>query len=342
MMLTAHEPRMDSYFHRLMEEELSPCMSIGYLDCNREIRYAFTGGYSAPEGYDRTAIDDRTRFNVGSVTKIVTASLIVKLIEEGLLTLRSPVRSVIPDYRFPDVTVWHLLTHTAGYDGIDEPWPSREDAEAYLRRIYAIDSRAYTPGERQIYFTQGYTILMDIIERLSGKRLEAFARECLFDPLGMKDTTFETPLLEEGTFVLPWNYETGSGMSGLRNAAVTGDSGLYSTVSDLMLFAQLFLRQGKHGDRIVFSSAGVDLMLHEATGGRFSKTPIAWRKSDTDPHGCFGDLQSPACIGHPGFTGCMLTIDPHYGRIGVILSNSPRLHSDWRNYNKIWNKLMTL
>ncbi|MFC5406821.1 serine hydrolase domain-containing protein [Cohnella soli] len=342
MLLSAHAPRLDSYFNRLLEEELSPCLSIGYSDNSRELQYAFTGGCSAPKGYERAAIDGRTRFNVGSVTKIVTASLIVKLIEEGLLTLHTPVRSVIPDYLFPDVTVWHLLTHTAGYEGFDEPWPSREDAGAYLRRIYAIDSRSYSPGESQIYFTQGYTIIMDMIEKLTGRSLEVYAREMLFDPLEMRDTTFETSLLQEGTFVLPWNYETGSGRNDLRHAAVTGDSGLYSTVSDLMRFAQLFLHAGKVEDKIIFSSAGVDLMLREATGGRFSKTPIAWRKSDIDPHGCFGDLQSPSCIGHPGFTGCMLTIDPHYERIGVILSNSPRLHSDWSNYNKIWNKLMTL
>ncbi|WP_409340452.1 serine hydrolase domain-containing protein [Paenibacillus sp. MBLB4367] len=342
MGITVHAPHLDLFFRNLLDRELSPCFSVGFMDVKEDSLYEFREGFSAPAGYERSPIDRHTRFNIGSVTKIITGSLIVKLIEDGLLTLTTSVQTIIPSFPFSDVTVLHLLTHTAGYEGFDEPWPSKEDAEAYLIKIYRISNRSYSPGERQIYFTQGYTILMDIVEKVTGTSLEQFARETLFVPLEMENTTFETERMQDHSFVLPWNYETGSCMSHLRHAAVTGDSGLYSTADDLMRFAELFLRAGKFRDKRIFSPAGIDLMMREVTNGKFAKTPVFWQRTDTDQYGCFGDLHSPSCIGHPGFSGCMLSIDPRYQRIGVILTNSPRLHSDEENYKIIWNKLMSL
>jgi len=193
----------------------------------------------------------------------------------------------------------------------------------------------------------GYCILMDIIERLTGKTLEEFAREYLFNPVGMSDTTYDAETLEDGKYVLPWDHERNVFFKEFALSAPLGDRGVYTTAHDLIKFGNVFLNKGKSGERRVFAEASINCMLREIPSGKFmgyvwSMTPIFWIKSNTDIHGCFDDLNSPSAVGHTGFTGCMLLIDPEYKTTAAILTNSPKLHGDWKNYKKICNIIMSM
>ncbi len=83
-------------------------------------------------------------------------------------------------------------------------------------------------------------------------------------------------------------------------------------------------------------------LLAEASAGRFNKTPAFWVKGAEDRYGCFGDLHTSSVVGHTGFSGCMLWIDPEYAIAGAIVTNSTRLHEDWRRYKRINNRLLSL
>lgn len=317
-------------------------MSKGITDC-----YAFAcsyenRSYGVSRGKVRTSdgtemtIKLDTPFNVGSVTKVVTAALAVKLAEKGILTLDDSVKSYVSEYRYSH-TIRHLLLHTAGYGTLDSlPWPAEEHMDAFRQHIYA-NPVSEAADLSAVYYTQGYTILMDVLESAAGERLESLARTYLFEPLHMVNTTFDTSKWTRGACTLPYDSDNKGPVAELEQLAVTGDSGLYSTAPDMLAFANMLLAEGRFEGKQLFSKAAAKLLLTEMTGGRFNKTPALWVKGERDLYGCFGDLLSASAAGHPGFSGCMLVLDPVSRFAGVLVTNSQKLHADWSNYRKLWN-----
>jgi CubicO group peptidase (beta-lactamase class C family) len=333
---------LGGWLRGMMERELTPCVTLAVMKEGRLV-YSFAEGRSRLDGDGAVAVDNGTQFNTGSVTKTVTASLVIKLAETGLLTLLDPVKKHVPEYPFETVTVLNLLTHTAGYDeALDRsiPWPrSTSDMEGFYHQIYSIRQLKYAPDAECHYFTQGYVILQDVIQRITSQPIEQFAREILFDPLEMVATTYDTDNLREGRFVLPWKRSDPDRFSSVRHAPPTGDNGLYSTALDMVKFANLFLTDGIHEGKRLFSKASMDLMLREVTGGRFSKTPVFWRKGDGPFRYAFGDLSSPIALCHPGFSGTLLGIDPEYGMAFAFITNSNDIHDDYANFRKVFNRV---
>lgn len=331
---------LDVYLNRLMETGLSPCFSVKMMRGGKEC-YSFLGGRETPAA-DARPLTAETRLNIASSTKPVTAALALSLVERGLLALGDPVRRYIPEYPFDSVTVFQLMTHTAGYDEtFIIPWPrTRAERAAFYQRIYAVDKLKYAPGEKAAYWTFGYAILADILQRVAGCELEALAREVLFQPLGMAHSTFELSTLRPREYILPWFERENRSFPEACVPVATGDSGLYTTADDLIRFAQMLLDDGMWEGVRVFSSMAARLMLRESTDGKFMRSPGLWIKGAGDPMGCFGDLNSPLAAAHTGMTGCMLLIDPPVQATVVILTNSLRLHEDWRNYQRILNALL--
>ncbi|ANE45663.1 hypothetical protein SY83_04385 [Paenibacillus swuensis] len=366
--------------HIVGKEFGASCCSISYHVKGQPVYEQLSG--RASFALDAPEITEDTLFNVGSVTKPVTSALIVKLAELGLVSLHDSVQRYIPEFKFAEVTLLQLLTHTSGLDGdIQVEWPKKGKRDAYLNTLYGIDYLRYAPDEANSYFTFGYSVLMDVLERVTGQSLEQFAQEQLFGPLGMRRSTFEPERVwasageerEDGTGrkpatdvmqtdaagsvpggaaikVLPLHQESLEPETQLDGLDVTGDSGLHSTAADLMRFGRMLLDGGRYEDRQIFSGAATALMLREVTGGRFGRTPLFWKRTSRDLHGatnvdvhrCFSDFASPEAMGHNGFSGCMFFLDPAWDAVGVILTNSRRLHSDGRNYAKLSNVLMSL
>lgn len=330
----------DGYFMQRIHEGLSPCFSVAVLK-NDEIVFDFAKGKPLPESDSHTEITDQTLFNIGSVTKPLTGALIIKLVEMGEITLNDPVKKYIREYKFDNVTIYHLLTHTSGYDGnypID--WPKKDESiEGYFKKIFSIDFLKHKTGEAVEYCTYGYSILMYILEKVTNMSIEQYSRNVLFDPLGMNFTTYETNSLIENEYILPYNDNIKSLEYKLNRIPATGDSGLYSTPMDLLKFSNMVLHKGEGNGKRVFSEAAIQMMLREITNRRFMRTPNFWLKASMDIHGCFGDLSSPSTVGHTGFSGCMLFIDPEFNMAGAILTNSMKLHEDWKNYKRICNLL---
>jgi len=328
-------------FRRYLESGLLPGLSI-YALREERVTVDYLEGSSGP-GLDAPRLTTDTRFNIGSVTKPITASLIVKLVERGEISLEDAVVRYIPEYPFAHVTLLHLMTHTTGYWGTPSiPWPTdKSDLTRYFAQIYGISELVHETGSNGTYFSQGFSILMDLLQRITGATIEEFAREVLFDPLGMRHTTYDVTALAPHEFVLPFSADTGNSHEELRTAPATGDSGLFSTAADLVKFGKLILDKGATPERTIFSRASIALMLREVTDGRFQRTPVFWKKGPSNWHGCFGDLCSEAAVGHPGFSGCMLMIDPVFKTTVAIVSNATALHANWGNYRRILNSVLS-
>jgi CubicO group peptidase (beta-lactamase class C family) len=170
--------------------------------------------------------------------------------------------------------------------------------------------------------------------------LEEFASAKLFEPLGMDRTTFDTSKLKDGEVALPWKKTNESKFDYTRHNPPTGDSGLYSTATDLLKFANLFLSEGVHDGKQIFSRSAINLMRNEITSGRFMKTPAFWYKGSGPCASAFGDMNTRSAVCHAGFSGTLLLIDPNYDLAFAFISNSNDLHDDYSNFRKISNAVM--
>jgi len=375
--------RFDAGFKRLLEGQGVPAYSVAVWKNGRTV-YRLSGGSVYPES-GAGPVQENTRFNVGSVSKPITGAALVLLMEEGRLCLDDPVAKHIPEYPFPQVTLLHLLTHSAGYDssvGIDFGFPAlASEVPDFLTRLYAINELKYETGTASEYFTLGYCMLMDVIERVSGMAFDTFVAQRLFLPLGMTSSAFDPGRLAESPpYVLPWDGNRREHLREEAMTAVMGDRGLFTTSDDLVRFGRLFLNGrdnghrsekwsvsdkacmgeelsdgdtgGGHGRQLsdrdnggvppVFSPAAIDLMTRELPGISPCKTPVFWKKGSRDEYGCFGDTNSSAALGHTGFTGCMLLVDPAHDTAAAMLTNSVDWHADWRNYKRLCNLVMAL
>lgn len=283
-----------------------------------------------------------TVFDVASLTKpIATATSLLKLVELGEISLDEKVTAFLPEPQMEhlrDVTLRHLVTHTSGlpaWRNLYSQSESREDAIDRLFRVH-LESK---PGTEYRYSCLGYIILGLVIEHVSGMPLDAFASESIFGPLGMSNTRFRPPErlwekiartanCEDRMEVKPGEVHDGNawGLGG-----VAGNAGLFSTVEDIATFAQMILSGGWYNGRSILTENSVQLMVANqlplAIGGQglgFFTKP--------NPMLAFGESFSESVVGHTGFTGCSLLLDPASHLSVVLLTNRVYKNRDASNY----------
>lgn len=189
-----------------------------------------------------------TQFRLGSMNKMFTAVAALQLVEAGKLRLDDVIGKYLPDYPNKDVaskvTVRHLLTHTGGTGDIFGPdfMAKRDKLREHIDYLKLYGSRALThePGARFEYSNYGFVLLAALIERVSGMPYYDYLRNKVFLPVGMKSTD-SLPETDEVQYRAAGYMRQGD--SWVSNAETlpwrgTGAGGGYSTVGDLLLFAQ--------------------------------------------------------------------------------------------------------
>jgi CubicO group peptidase (beta-lactamase class C family) len=291
----------------------------------RSILQSAVGTTSWQPGAPAVSVDS-TIYDLASLTKVVgTTTAIMLLYDEGKVTLDEPVKTYLPEFSGgmrDSVTVRHLLTHRSGLPaGIDLWRLSNSPAEA--REMVLAEQLVARPGDRYIYSDLGADLLGFIAERQAGMPLDQFLMRKVFVPLGMSDTWFRVPERHRWRaapteMLSPRGYSL-QGEVHDENAyalgGIAGHAGLFSTASDLGMFAQMMINRGElHGVRIV-SDTTVDRFTARAAGTR----ALGW---DTcDGQGGCGQYLSPRSYGHTGFTGTSIWIDPDREMFVVLLTN---------------------
>lgn len=186
---------------------------------------------------------------------------------------------------------------------------------------------AFKPGVRYIYSDIGADVLGIVVEEIAGVTLDVFLAERVFEPLGMSDTYFRPPdslnYRIAPTEVTPPRGYALRGEVHDENAyvlgGVAGHAGLFSTASDLSVFAQVMLNRGElNGVRIV-SDSTVALFTSRTAGRR----ALGWDTANGDAGS--GEYLGPAAYGHTGYTGTSLWIDPDREMFVILLTN--RVHA---------------
>jgi CubicO group peptidase (beta-lactamase class C family) len=220
----------------------------------RDGKVLLSQGFGMADLSHDVPISATTKFRIGSITKQFTAAAILKLQEEGRLSVSDKLTKFIPDYpRGDEVTIRHLLTHTSGIKSFTSKPDFLATAASSATSEQMIDSFKhepfdFDPGSKFAYDNSGYFLLGAIIEKVSGQSFNDYLRDTFFEPLGMHDTGVHTSTAVLKNEATGYGYEGGKTTKALdwdmSRAGAAGN--LYSTVEDLMRW-----NEGVFGGRIL-------------------------------------------------------------------------------------------
>ncbi len=291
-------------------------------------------------------------FDIASVTKPLTAALFFILCQEGHLSPEGLVSTILPfsspDPRVRGIRFLHLLSHTSGlpaylpfYEKVREEegkagrpiFGTAEGHDRVLAEVLSLPLKS-DPGSAWEYSDLGYMLLGRAIEAAGFQSLDRMLKTKLAGPLGMRDTGF-LPLSsmdeDEAMRIIPtgWSEERQLDKAGEvddENAAamggVAGHAGVFSTAGDLFLFARELLRALKGQGRILSRPSAAAMTTRVSAPAGCPRT--AGFDTPTAAEGGVsqaGALAPANAVGHLGYTGCSLWIDPDREVSVVLLTN---------------------
>lgn len=285
-------------------------------------------------------LDTATVYDAASLTKVVvTAPVLMRLVEAGVLDLAAPVRRIVPAFGGGDgITVRHLLTHTSGLPAslpLETPWAGHDEAVALACR----SQPTHAPDSLFRYSDINFVLLGDIALRLTGQRLDALARAWLFEPLRMRDSGYLPLERMPAACIAPTEWVDDQDSRRLlrgvvhdptarRMGGVAGHAGLFSTAADIARYARMVLEGGSLDGATVLRESTVARMTAVATPPVLAERRSLGWDIDTPLSRARGRHPRPGSFGHTGFTGCALWIDPPRRLFHVLLSN--RVHPQAR------------
>jgi len=276
-----------------------------------------------------SVVPERTIYDLASLTKVVgTTTAVMILFDEGKLHLDDRVVQYIPEFgggAKDNVTIRMLLEHRSGLPAGRDLWRMASTPEEARAAVISTPLFA-PPGQYVEYSDLGADMLGFVVEAVSGEKLDQFLQTRVFGPLGMSDTRFRPDGSLRGRIApTELNPPRGYPLRGEvhdENAyalgGVAGHAGLFSTASDLAVFAQMLLNGGSYNGTRIVADSTVKLFTRRAASTR----AMGW---DTcGGKGSCGTYLSPTAYGHTGFTGTSLWIDPEREMFVVLLTN--RVH----------------
>lgn len=314
---------------------------------------------------ERTPMTPDTIFDLASLTKVVsTAPSVLRLIGEDKIALDEPLATYIPEFGDEgakrDVTIRNLLSHSSGLTSWRGVYTTGTGIDAYIASL-AADQPEAAPNTRVAYSCMGFILLGEVVRRVSGLRLDAYAHQHIFQPLGMNQTGYlpspdvrnriaatelgnhfevatagADPVQGWRQYLLRGEVHDGNAWYGL--GGVSGNAGLFGTADDLLRYARMWLNGGELAGVRVLPETLVREATREQTGlaAPNQRRGLGWQMT---PHPYPEELSREAsgaglsdrAYGHTGFTGTSLWIDPERELISILLTNRvhPTVNQDW-------------
>jgi uncharacterized protein YbbC (DUF1343 family)/CubicO group peptidase (beta-lactamase class C family) len=272
-----------------------------------------------------------TIFDLASLTKPFGTTLaVMSLVEKGSIKLDAPLGRYLKEFRdkqYDEITIRRLLTHSAGLAAyppnsvVSSGFPSAASAIAKM----PLD---YPPGSAFQYSDTGFILLAEAVRRVSGTPLDRYLERTVFKPLGLADTSFH-PKVSVLPRVAPTEFVNGVLLRGEVHdqrarllGGVAGHAGMFSTSADLARIIRMLLNHGSLEGQHVFDPATVKEMWESSPDSRVGRA-LGW-----DVSSAFSKTMAPffaeGSVGHLGFTGTAVWIDPKTRSYLIVLSN--RVH----------------
>ncbi len=335
-------PEVERIFAEAVSSQHMPGAAIGIVVDGALV---FSKGFGVRDAATNAPVDADTVFRIASMTKSFTAIAILKLRDEGKLSLDDPVSKYVPELAAakatddaPAITIRHLLSHSAGFPE-DNPWGDRQLAasgQAFTKWLKAGLPFANAPGVAFEYSNTGFAILGRVVARVTGLRYRDYVEKAVLRPLGLTSTAWEADSVPAGRLAKGYRLDEGSPVeeTALADGAYGSMGGLYSSVRDLARYTSFFLsawppRDGAEEGPLRRSSAREMQQVSRFTGGFATRSavdaPLRMRAGGYD----FGLGTSQTCrfrfvVSHggglPGYGSVMMWL-PEHGVAVVALGN---------------------
>jgi len=279
-------------------------------------------GYGTLDWQSGVAVDaERTMYDLASLTKVVaTTAAAMVLVDRGKLRLDDRVSHYLPAFSGGgknEITIRDLLTHRSGLPaGRDLP-KSGAGSESAREAVLAT-SLVRAPGSEYEYSDLGMDVMGFVVERITHEPLDQFVQRAVYTPLGMRSTMFRPAPWLRGR-IAPTETTVARGEvhdpTARALGGVAGNAGLFSTASDLAVFAQLMLDGGVAGSTRLFADSTVREFTKPGPGWR----GLGWQTCPGD--GSCGQYLSTRAFGHTGFTGTSMWVDPERDLVVIVLTN---------------------
>ena len=306
-------------------------------------------GQATVRGFGVTNLDEPqavtpdTIFPLASISKTVAATAIMRLVEQGKIDLAAPVRKYLPDFKVQDeaasrdVAIWHLLTHTPGWEGqITAPDRGTQTLANFVETMRDLPQLA-APGEVWSYNNAGFTLAGRVIEVVTGQSIHDAIRTLVFEPIGL--THAFTRLEDVATYRFSVPHQTRSGKTVVtrpmtRSSSVTA-GGVSMSLADVLAYGTFHLGDGtgRDGQRVL-TRASLELM----------RTPRLRKNSTDEEIGMAWHLRKVGGVmtaAHGGTLGHCLLLElvPERNLVLAILTN----HADgWRLIQDVERAALTL
>ncbi|MBD0319799.1 MAG: beta-lactamase family protein [Gemmatimonadetes bacterium] len=319
--------RLDSIIRAALADGTAPAIAVAVGRHGRLVHMGSYGRIDRPLG--SPAVDDSTLFDMASLTKVIaTTSVAMRMEEDSALDLDRTVASYLPEFSDSakaGITVRMLLTHTGGLEsGAPLHRQGYRGREQFLQQISQRPLK-HAPGTQTLYSDWDLVLAQLVMERLTGKTLDVLAEEQVFRPLGMRETRYRPDAslrpriaatevaADRGGLIWGDVHDANAWAMG----GVAGHAGLFSSIRDLAVFAQMLLNNGEYNGVRIFRPQTVARWT--APQGRGASRALGWdTPSDRSSAGHFF---GPRSFGHTGYTGTSLWMDPERGVFVVLLTN---------------------
>jgi CubicO group peptidase (beta-lactamase class C family) len=361
--------RVDSIVEAAIRADLIPG-AVVRIERDGKTVYCKAYGWSQKYDYNRHLVqpapemDTATLFDLASLTKVVgTTTSLMLLADRGLIHIDDPVSRYLPGFDTGakrQVTIRHLLTHTAGLYEWYPLFYFSGHRDSTIRFVEGLPLK-FPVGRQRKYSDLGFMLLGAIIEKVSGMRLDVFEEENVFKPLGMVHTgynpihrgnvaatslgnPYEYRMVHDSSlgFAVPgldprswdgWRHyvlrgEVNDGNAWYANEGISGHAGLFSTAADIQLLVNMLLNNGVASGRRFISEAVVRSFL---TPDGF-QNGLGWMM---DPANAFMKNAPGGSFGHTGFTGTSISVVPadHLSIIILINRQNVGLQPNGAYYN---------
>ena len=290
--VTVRADSLDDKIKEIMAERHIPGAAVAVVQNGHVVRMK---GYGLASLEFDAPVTTETVFEIGSVSKQMTAAGIMLLVQDGKVSLDAKIANYLPNTpdAWRDVTVRHLLTHTSGiksYSSLEGFGLSERMTMADFIKKLSPHALEFTPGERNIYSNSGFNLLAYIIEMQSGKKYMDFMRERIFTPLGMTKTGDRDPrfVIRMRANGYEWRENRYSGRDG-NLTDLMGAGSIVSTINDMTKW-EAALR----GDKLLNAQSKKEIWTqYTFNNGKQSPYGLGWRISD---------VRGNKLIGHTGQT----------------------------------------
>ena len=279
-----------------------------------------------------------TVYILASITKPVTVTALLLLVERGQVSLTDPVQKYLPEFQGPGrekVRVQDLLTHVSGLPDMLPENVALREANAPLAEFVKgamTTPLLFEPRTSFSYSSMGTLLAATIVERVTAMPLAKFQQRELFEPLKMSHSTLgleERPLAETARVQGDSFAENekdmeryGANSLYLRKLGHPW-GGMHSNVDDLGIFLQMFLNAGVYDGNRILGRATVEAMLANQNQQPGSDWGLGWGLRTSSEWNAFGDLSSNQTFGHSGASGTVAWADPERELLCVVLTTRP-------------------